>query len=215
MYDMSMGRLSQAESRQLTRKRLIDSAAKVFAEKGFASASLEEIAESAGYTRGALYYNFADKDELFLAVLDESLQAEIKLIGELIRRAEDPAQFVGSLRERPRIGPRSAAASRRWSQLCDEFRLYALRNESARRKLAEHDRHMRDAYASGVIGVLKRMGVSPPAPPDHLASMIMALDQGLERQRRVDPLAVPDGLFFDLLALLLRAAQALHVAPPR
>jgi AcrR family transcriptional regulator len=210
-----MGRLSQAESRQLTRKRLIDSAAKVFAEKGFASASLEEIAESAGYTRGALYYNFADKDELFLAVLDQSLQAEIELIGDLIKHAEDPAQFVGSLRERPRIGARSAGAATRWSQLCDEFRLYALRNESARQKLAQHERHMRDAYADGVIGVLRRMGVPPPAPPDHLGSMIMALDQGLQRQERIDPSAVPDGLFFELLVLLLRAAQALHdVSPP-
>ena len=205
-----MGRLSQAQSRHLTRKRILDAAATTFADKGFAAATLEEIAEAAGYTRGAVYYNFADKDELFLAVLDQSLQSEVEVIGQLIKDSEDPDQFVLSLRNRPIGLGRSVTEAARWAQLCDEFRLYALKNDSARHKLAEHERHLRHAYATGISGILRRMSVSLPAPPDQLATMIMALDDGLNRQQRIDPKAVPQGLFFDLLTLLLRAAQALH-----
>lgn len=205
-----MPRLSQAESRERTRSRILDAAGKVFAEQGFAAARLEEIAENAGYTRGALYYNFADKDELFLAVLDDRLQADIGVISDLIKSSEDPVQLVQALRDRPAAGRKSAAEARRWVQLCDEFRLYALKNESARKRLAEHQQHLRDAYTRGITGVLRRIDVSPPAPPEQLAIMIMALDDGIIRQKRVDPAAVPEGLFFDLLALLIRAAKALH-----
>src|SRR5262249_10424519 len=50
--------------RQLTRDALLDAAASVFAKRGFHGASLDEIAATAGYTRGAIYKHFADKDEL-------------------------------------------------------------------------------------------------------------------------------------------------------
>jgi hypothetical protein len=52
--------------------------------------------------------------------------------------------------------------------------------------------------------------VEPPTPVERLAALIMALDDGLARQRCLDPSALPEGLFFDLLDLLLRAAQALQ-----
>jgi AcrR family transcriptional regulator len=205
-----MRRLSQAESRALTRKRLLEAAERVFAEKGFAAASLEEIAEAAGYTRGAVYYNFADKDELFIAVLEQRLQSEIATISDLIKGSDDPQQLVLALRRRRASEPRSTREARRWAQLSDEFWLYALRNESARKRLAEHQRHLRGAYASGISGVLSRLGVEPPAPVERLAALIMALDDGLARQRCLDPSELPEGLFFDLLDLLLRAAQALQ-----
>ena len=62
-------RLTRAEAKEQTRQRLLDSAALAFAEKGFGGASLEEIAESAGYSTGALYANFANKDQLFMEVV--------------------------------------------------------------------------------------------------------------------------------------------------
>ncbi|MBK6954947.1 MAG: TetR/AcrR family transcriptional regulator [Actinomycetales bacterium] len=57
-------------SRSVTRERLLDAAAQVFAEQGVAGASVEEVCERAGYTRGAFYSNFATKDELLVALLD-------------------------------------------------------------------------------------------------------------------------------------------------
>ena len=56
--------------RSATRDRLVDAALGVFAEKGVVGASVEEISEAAGFTRGAFYSNFESKDELCLAALD-------------------------------------------------------------------------------------------------------------------------------------------------
>lgn len=205
-----MGRLSQAESRSLTRARLLDSAERVFAEKGFGAASLEEIAEAAGYSRGALYYNFADKDELFIALLERRLAADIDTVSGLITQSDDSLQLIGGLRERRGSDGRSMQEGRRRVQLSDEFRLYALRNESARKKLADHQRHLLAAYANGITAVLRRLGITLPAPAESLASLIMALDEGLVRQRCVDPTEVKAELFYELLGLLIRSAQALQ-----
>ncbi len=53
-----------------TRALLLDAAEEVFAEKGFAAATLDDIAHAAGYTKGAIYKHFSVKEELFLAVSD-------------------------------------------------------------------------------------------------------------------------------------------------
>ncbi len=62
-------RLTRAETKAQTRQRLLDAAAHVFAREGFAGASVDEIAGVAGFTTGALYSNFATKEELFLELL--------------------------------------------------------------------------------------------------------------------------------------------------
>ncbi|MBB2976681.1 AcrR family transcriptional regulator [Microbacterium endophyticum] len=56
--------------RELTRQRLLDAAQQVFAEVGLDAASVEEVCERAGFTRGAFYSNFESKEELFLALVD-------------------------------------------------------------------------------------------------------------------------------------------------
>src|SRR6201996_3163022 len=62
-------RLSRKEAKARTRERLLDSAVKVFALKGYAGASVDDIAEAAGFTIGALYSNFSGKEDLFIALL--------------------------------------------------------------------------------------------------------------------------------------------------
>jgi AcrR family transcriptional regulator len=68
-------RRSRAEQQQLTRSRLLAAAAEVFAEHGFGGASLDAIATRAGYTRGAVYSNFADKAEILIALIDREAEA--------------------------------------------------------------------------------------------------------------------------------------------
>ena len=67
---MKRKRKTQAERREETREQILAAAAAVFAKRGFHATSLEAIAEEAGFSRGAVYYNFADKEELFLELLD-------------------------------------------------------------------------------------------------------------------------------------------------
>ena len=77
---MPRKRLTREESRKATRQRLLEAAAQVIARVGLASASVEEIAETAGFSRGAFYSNFQSKDELFLAVLRSSCDAKMAMI---------------------------------------------------------------------------------------------------------------------------------------
>src|SRR5215218_9896443 len=77
-------RLTPARRRELTRDALLDAAASVFAQRGFHGASLDEIAETAGFTRGAIYKNFGGKEELFLGVMSRLNERSLKEFGELL-----------------------------------------------------------------------------------------------------------------------------------
>ena len=73
----------KGDKRERTRGRLLDSAVEVIREKGFYGTTLEEVARRAGMTRGAIYGNFKDKDELFLAVAVAGTQAWMNIAKSL------------------------------------------------------------------------------------------------------------------------------------
>src|SRR5947208_16036405 len=79
-----MPRLTRKEKQAQTRECLMNSAAKVFARRGLQQASIDEVAEDAGFTKGAFYANFKSKEELFLAMLDERFAKRIEDIEEVI-----------------------------------------------------------------------------------------------------------------------------------
>src|SRR5262245_44436699 len=87
-------RLTRAEPRAETGARLLEAAAEVFAERGFHGASVEDISERAGYTRGAFYANFDDKDAVFLALVDERLESNISGVADVLRDARTPAEAL-------------------------------------------------------------------------------------------------------------------------
>src|SRR5207244_1269605 len=82
--DQLMSRLTRKEKQAHTRACLMHSAAKVFAHRGLQQASIDEVAEEAGYTKGAFYANFKSKEELFLAMLDERFAKRIEDIESVI-----------------------------------------------------------------------------------------------------------------------------------
>ena len=72
-----MPRLSRVESQALTRARLLDAAQDLFRREGYATTSVDRIAEAAGYSKGAFYSNFEGKEAIFLAVLDAQSQESL------------------------------------------------------------------------------------------------------------------------------------------
>ena len=93
-----MSRLTRKEKQAHTRACLMNSAAKVFALRGLQQASIDEVAEDAGFTKGAFYANFKSKEELFLAMLDERFAKRIADIEEVIAgegTAAEKAQRAG------------------------------------------------------------------------------------------------------------------------
>jgi AcrR family transcriptional regulator len=77
--------------RAQTRDRLLVAAASVFAERGIIGASVEEICEAAGFTRGAFYSNFAGKDELVLVLLQQTIRAQFAAAERAIASAKAAA----------------------------------------------------------------------------------------------------------------------------
>src|SRR6266487_2275168 len=168
------------ESRvRLTRAHLLEAAADVFARRGFHGASVEEVSDVAGYTKGAVYSNFASKDELFLAVLQDRMRSQVEFLERLSEQAK--AAPGGSL-----IPPDLDWLDLKWCLLAFEFWLPALRNPAVGERLAEVYRQFR-AELAPLLAPFVSQGMQAP----DLASAAIALYEGLALQRHLDPGAVP------------------------
>lgn len=136
-------RLTRVEQREETRRRLLDAARQIFARRGYEAASVEEIAEAAGFTRGAFYSNFRDKDELFVAILEERMTAEAGEIAAAARATPDWPTRVVVLREHYVRSHRKDTAV-----LYAELQLAAARHPDLRRKLRVLFEHHLELFAT-------------------------------------------------------------------
>ena len=93
-------RPTREEKKARTRAQLIDAAATVFARRGYMAASLDEVAEEAGLTKGAVYSNFDSKEDLFEAVIDDRLTEPMR------HRAEDIDSTSGTTEDHAMAGAR-------------------------------------------------------------------------------------------------------------
>lgn len=193
---MQNQRLSRSEQRLQTRNRLLDSAATLFAEKGVNGASVEQIAENAGFSRGAFYGNFANKHELVIELLEQRTARELNEVSEI---ATGPAPFE-TLREwhRGRAGNLDG-----WLSLRTELLLYAIRNPEFRPRLAERERVALDAHTSSIEHAFAERGTEPPAPAAFLALIVHALEDGLLFQRMLHPDDVTDDIVVDAAEFLM------------
>ncbi|MEU4652185.1 TetR/AcrR family transcriptional regulator [Nocardia fluminea] len=200
-----MPRLSRAESVLRTRAALLTGAEEVFADKGFADATLDDIADRAGFSRGAVYANFANKTELFLALLDDWLQLEIDSRLRLNDPSHTPQQDIDALAGH---GGNRFADSKRFLLLI-EFRLYALRHPEVAHRLRDYDRASTDWFAAVIEEVAVASEIQLPAPVHQIALLVLALEHGIATLAHTDPERVPHEAFLDSLTLLNRALTAL------
>lgn len=192
--------------REETRQRLLEAALAAFADHGFAKTSVEHIVARAGYTRGAFYSNFPDKDALFFALMDERMENRVSEVATVLA-ASSPESVIENLRSWSEKGQNESAGLR--ATLSAEFRSYALRNPEAKAQLQVRERRLRSAFASAISAEFAAIGVTPPAPAEDLALIVQTLDSFLPLQRELDPESVREGFMFDALALLLDAGAAL------
>jgi AcrR family transcriptional regulator len=183
-------RVSREERRAQTREELLAAATRVFAAKGFHGASVDDVAADAGYTTGAVYSNFAGKEDLFLSAFEH----------QIARHAREVTEAVG---ER---GTQGAAeqwmafltASPEMFLLFVEYWAWAVRNPEHREQYAARFAAFRET-TERLIGER-----SERRAPERrrLAVMANALTYGVAFQRLVEPEAVPDDLFGDALRKL-------------
>jgi AcrR family transcriptional regulator len=196
-------RPSREEKKARTRAQLLDAARTVFAERGFAGASLDEVAEEAGLTKGAVYSNFANKEDLVLAVLDDSFN----------QRMDDVLSQVdmdGTLEEQARRGGAlfmAMSEQERWLDLLWlDFVTYAARNPEFGARLAARHRESQTAIAEVMVEGSAEREWSLPMPAEKLALVVNALGNGLAMEKLIDPDGVPDELFGEVIALLWAGA---------
>ncbi len=201
-----MGTL-RTQQKAATRRRLLDAAQAVFARKGYHGASVDEIAREAGATTGALYANFAGKEDLFLELLDHSIAGDVRGYtdavaggGTLEQQARAGAdQWMRVLSERPEYFP-----------LFIEFWAYAIREPAARERFAARMAAFRLATGRMVATGAREQEIEvDPEHAEPLGTFVNALANGLALEKLVDPEAVPDHLFGDLLVLIFKGFEAL------
>src|ERR1700723_736057 len=122
-----------------TRRKLLLAAEQTFARDGYEAARLEDIAARAGYTRGAFYANFASKEDIFFALLEQTVERRIAEVNELLERHDNPQQRLRALREHYA----QIAKDRQLALLSLEFKLFAVRHPEAHARLRARQREFR------------------------------------------------------------------------
>jgi AcrR family transcriptional regulator len=194
-------RLSRDESRAETRRRLLDAAWQVFAEKGFEGCSVDDLVERAGYSKGAFYSNFESKDAIFLELLKEHKAQMLGRLESLLEADCSVEELLGRLE----IYNRNLEKDTIWCLLSVEFQVRAAREPAFQKVFAELSRVDQAKVARFIEGLFQRAGVQLPAKAGHLAAAFMALIQGMTLRRAADPRALPAGATGDLVSLLQRA----------
>lgn len=201
MTAASSRRLSRAEQRAQTRTRLLDAAEELFAQRGIAVTPIEDIAESAGFSRGAFYSNFEGKGDLVLALLERTNARDSEELDALFENSVNATDFFQRLRRREIDVHRRA--------LSLEYVLYAMRNPEARPELTRILDIARQATARLIEAQWRELGMTLPFPLETTARVLEAVDDGLDMHRQIDPEGYPLGMFTDVLVMLQDAAVAL------
>ncbi|WP_431220881.1 TetR/AcrR family transcriptional regulator [Leifsonia xyli] len=143
---------AESARRQRTRARLLDAAFDVFAEHGVRAASVEMIAEAAGFTRGAFYSNFSSKEELFFALMEREKTMRLEQLNTGVEQFLTPlvGEQGGGLGDEDVLQTITRilelqSDDRRWWLVQAEFQLMALRDHSiAADYLRYHDEFFAD-----------------------------------------------------------------------
>jgi AcrR family transcriptional regulator len=168
-------------------------------------ASIDRIAEEAGYTKGAFYANFASKEELFLVVLDEKFAAEIDRLETAMAGTGEPAeearqaaeQFLTYLDRDPQ-----------WPRLYQEFAAHAARNHSFRAELAARQRALRARMADVFARWAAAFEVEPVLPHADVAAMTFVMADGFLLDRIIDP-ELNDRLYTTMVEVFLHGLIAM------
>ena len=208
-------RPTQAERRAHTREELLDAAYAVFVRRGFAAANLDEIAEAAGLSKGALYYNFSGKEDLFLALVEQRLArraANLREGVEAARGALDGARPRGERDDGDwvRLAIGALPLDRDWTLLFFEFVCHAARRPEVAAAFADRLAELRDLGSQALGELAEHAEVDLPAPAGELSAALSALANGAA----IDALLSADeGPARELLTTA--AVRMLRPEPPR
>lgn len=194
---MKRKRLTREESRDQTRERLLEAARTMFIKKGFVAASVEDIAETAGYTRGAFYSNFDGKAELLIELLrrdHEEMQASFQsIVDNGGSREEMEARAVEHYSQLPQVEDECFP-------LWVEAKLLASRDAKFRVLFNAFRNEKLEWIAAYIRMFSERVGTPLALPPETLALGLVSLCEGVQFFRMSDPQTVTDEVSKNVLA---------------
>ena len=173
-----------------TQARLLEAARQVFAEVGFHGATISDISQRAGYTNGAFYSNYANKDELFLALFDANGR---RLREQLHRKIETLNANDLTIDRIAELFAMVEPEDRQWFLISTEFTLYAVRHREAARRLAEHEADLRSELITVLETAFARTGRTATVDLGDLVRLLIAIREGSLGQSFVEPDELPPG----------------------
>ena len=219
---------ARSARREATRQRVLDAAREVFAERGVIGGTVEDICERAGFTRGAFYSNFADKDDVLraltereharllahvdagLARLEESFAAAAgdEAGREVGREARDgaggPREPLATIVER---FLRSIPGDRQFLLIQSELELHAIRVPGTARAVMAADAAFRARIAEFLERGFRLLGREPVVDVDDLTDAVIAIVDRSTRRALLAGRTDPDALASQVLPVLLGAAS--------
>jgi AcrR family transcriptional regulator len=199
VFDSGMAtRLTRPQQVERNRERVLDAAREVFTESGYVKATLDAIAERAGFSKGVVYSQFDSKADLFLALLE----------GRIAERAEQNRTLTDGLSAEDAVSSLFTKAERdgtenpAWQLVLVEFRAQATRDPALNERYAALHARTVEQLAEMFNSFYERAGIEPAAPTRSLAEFVLALGSGITLERAANGGALPTD---DLLAIIARA----------
>ena len=202
---MTRKRLTREDSQDLTRQRLLDAAQKLFARKGLDKTSVEDIAEAAGYTRGAFYSNFKTKGDLFIELLRRDATRAHEDFSALL----NDQLAIEDIQARTRDIYASLYRDNEGFMAWTEARLLSARDARFRAKLNVLMTEKRAQIVQLIEYFYKRAGTTPTVSTAIMAMGFMSLVEGVKLFSASDPGELPPPAAEAVLAMFVDSIMQL------
>jgi AcrR family transcriptional regulator len=198
-------RPNREEKKAATREALLEAATRVFARQGYVATSVDEVAWEAGMTKGAVYSNFASKDDLFAAVVERHQDRRMLAILDTVDPSRPAAEEALQAAEQF-----AAAIDPEFFMLTLEYIMYAARHPEGHRAMRERDRRMKKTIAERLEHFVAEGNFPLIMPAEDMVTAFFAIGSGVELERLNNPEETPGDLYSTMLTIFVRGIQAVH-----
>jgi AcrR family transcriptional regulator len=197
--------------REEVRRRLLDAAAEVFAEKGYAAARLDEVAYRAGFTKGAVYSNFAGKHALLAELIEDRVRTQFAVNTDEIRDRGRPDRAIEDIAE---VYAHGIVQRDVWTRLLVEISQQAGHDPEVRQVFVGVRQVLRDELATLLDRAAAGLGLELRIPAEQLALTLQSLRMGLALEHGTDPEQVDEAAIAAVFRTVLQSAVS-SSAPDR
>ncbi|MGN6676885.1 MAG: TetR/AcrR family transcriptional regulator [Streptosporangiaceae bacterium] len=196
-------RLRRWQQMERNREAVLGAARRVFLERGYAGATLEAIADEAGFSKGVVYSQFGSKADLFFELLERRIRERAAQNAQIAATAGGPR----GIRELLVTATIDAGAEPGWAQLLVEFRAHAARDAELNRRYAEVHARTVHGITTALRQIHEAAGLTPAIPLRSMAEFVLAAAAGITLERIADPAALRDSDVITMMTAALTRAS--------